>query len=386
MRTRRGSWPCLAWVLTGCLAACGSSNTGTIAKIEKEKIAYVGTVPFEGPLLYQVGKDLVGPEANLAEKIVDRIAENVGRKPGDIKITWLNRTYENLPGALANQEMDFVLGVFAVTEARKQLVQFSDTYYTSELVLVINPANKDVTAEQLAGLTVAVREATGVDDFVQAKFPDSVVKPMKTLDEAILSLRRGEVDAAIDDRRMVDYALATLTGVGHLEVIPQVLGTLDCAVAVQKSDKPLLDLVNSVLAEVKKENLYADWLSDHVGESQQLVERRHTDRLEKKRQAAEPRQVFIRVSKDSNFDFDIYRMANLRWVIRDQSTGSSYNSSPISFQGSTGVAQATVPPGNYLLSLPKFNFSTPIHIESRDPRQVPIYIRLSSSGVEVRKG
>ena len=38
----------LSWML----AACGGAEE-TVAKIQREKVAYVGTVPFEGPLVYQ---------------------------------------------------------------------------------------------------------------------------------------------------------------------------------------------------------------------------------------------------------------------------------------------------------------------------------------------
>ena len=123
-----------------------------------------------------------------------------------------------------------------------------------------------------------------------------------------------------------------------------------------------------------------------MGDYLDEVNARRTERLALAQKAAEPRQIKISVSKDKNFDMDIYRMANLRFVFRNSVTGSSVSSSKIGFQGSVGVASAAVPPGSYQLTLPKFNFSTPLEIDPSDAKVVPIKIRLTSGGVVVRKG
>lgn len=362
--------------------SCAQDSGSALAKIQKEKIAYIGTVPFEPPLLYQRGGELVGPDADLAGRIVDEIAE-VGQDtaPGDIRTFWLNRNYGQLASSLANREFDFVVGAFAITEERKQNIEFSEPYYTSELVLIINPAHRDLRPAQLGGASVGVREASGVNAVVEEKYPQSRVVSFKTLDDAVLALRRGEVDSVVDDRNMANYVLATLTGVDHLEVIPEVLGLLEFAVGVRSGDQALLDVVNDVISQVLAEDQYASWLDEHVDEEQRSVEKRQAKRLEVAQRATQPRQVVIRVSKDDNFQFDIYRLANLSFILRNQSTGQSFNTSRIDFQGRVGVASVSVPPGMYTLSLPRFNLNTPpVQISSADPSRVGISIRITSTG------
>lgn len=362
--------------------SCAQDSVSALAKIQREKIAYIGTVPFEPPLLYQRGGELVGPDADLARLIVDEIAEiGQGTAPGDIRTTWLNRSHGQLTSSLANREFDFVVAAFAITEERKQSISFSKPYYTSELVMIINPSHRDLRPTQVGDARVGVREASGVGEFVEEKFPQSRVVPFKTLDDAALALRRGEVDSVVDDRNMANYALATLTGVGHMEVIPEVLGRLEFAVGVRRDDQALLDVVDGVIERVLSEDQYAAWLGEHVDDEQREVEQRQAKRLEVAQRATQPRQVVIRVSKDDNFQFDIYRLANLSFILRNQSTGQTFNTSRIDFQGRVGVASVSVPPGMYTLSLPRFNLNTPpVQISSADPSRVGINIRITGSG------
>ncbi len=99
--------------------------------------------------------------------------------------------------------------------------------------------------------------------------------PFKTLDNAVLALRRGDVDAVIDDRNMAAYTLDTVPGMSHLEILPGTVGKIDCGVAMRKRDGDLRELVNEVITETKAEGQIAQWVSEHVGDRVAKVEGRH---------------------------------------------------------------------------------------------------------------
>jgi ABC-type amino acid transport substrate-binding protein len=334
-----------------------------------------------------VGAELVGPDAEIGKAIIARIEELREDPVGTpVKLNWINRTYPTLIPAMANGDVHFALGVLAITDERSQMVQFSDPYYTSELVMAINPVHKDMEPANLSTAMIGVREGTGVEAFVTAQYPSATIEPFKTLDDAILALRRSEVDTVIDDKLMVGYSLATTPGTGHMEFHPEVLGTLDCGVAMKRRDSGALELVNGIISQLKESGQLAAWTEEHAGDNIAQVTARRDERLAKIQREQEPRKIQIRVSRDSNVDFDIYKMANLRFNITEATTGKRYQSTPVAFQGSTGTARTEVPPGTYTLSLPKFNFSTSVEILPNDPGQIPINIRVTSTGVVVRKG
>ena len=367
--------------MLGIYAACtGGSQMGTLHQIEKEGSAYFGVVPFEAPLLHQVETEFVGPEPDLARQICQRIGEELKRS--DVEPYWIHRGNDELVSALLKDSADFVISVFGKTPEREQQVAFSETYYTSELVAVINPTRNDnIRPNTLGQARIGIRQATAGEQRVRAKYPDAEIVPIETLDEAILQLRSGDVDAVVDDRIMAAYALATITGVSHLEILPDfVVDTIECGVAVRKGEKELLQLVNEAIRESKAE--YQAWIDDQFSPDQlAAVTGRHQKRLQAAQRANKPRRVVIRISKSASSSFDIYRVANLKYVFREESTGQSHTSSRINFPDRTGVSSVTVPPGKYSVTITKFNttFGT-LLILPDDPLHIDVNIRLQASG------
>jgi len=365
-------------VLTSC---GGEASTATFNRISKNQFVTIASVPFEGPLLYQKSQGWVGPDAELGRLVVEKISEAIEGRD-ELEGRWIGMQHATLATALANSEVDIALGVFGITETRKELVAFSEPYYTSQLVLVINPTHLDARPNVLDGMDVGVREGTAVEEFVNEKFGGSTIVPFKSLDDAILALRRAEIGAVIDDQYMAAFALDTVPGVGHLEIIPGVVGTVDTAVAVQKKDTRLLGMINEVIARVKAEDLYSQWLQEEAEAQLATVQERHPERLERDRQAVLPRRVVIQLSKDNNNDFDIYRMANLTFTLTDEKSGQSYNSSRIDFKNRMGSASVTVPPGRYKLMVRKMNNWSPgvVVVQPSDPERLTIKIRLQRGG------
>jgi ABC-type amino acid transport substrate-binding protein len=359
------------------LGSCGESSA--LISIRGDKAAHIGTVPFEAPLFYQKGTEMVGPDAELATRIVASIKSALS-EPGnnpEVSLRYITRSYSTLIQALENEEAHFVLGVFGVSESRKERVSFSTPYYTSQLALAINPVLNDLRPELLRNVTIGVREATVVEEVVKQKFPNVKIAPFKTVDDAVLAVRRGEVDGIIDDRYMLAYSLDTVPGAKGLELVPGDAGKVECAVAVWKGDEELLKIVNDSIAKVQSEGLYAQWTAEHVGERLAHVEERHAVRI---KQEQGPRNIEIRVSKDANYNFDIYKMANLSFQLTNSKTGEKSRSSRIRFRRKVGSSSATITPGNYTLSLPKFGFKQRIDINKDDPDTVTFTIRLKTGG------
>ncbi len=366
------------------LAACGGSHSA-IQSMQVDRTALVGTVPFSAPYIYQKEGNLVGPEAELAQRIVARVDETRETKGGTpVRLTWINRTYSTLYDAVKKGEVQIALGAFGKSDSRSEEVLYSTPYYTMDLVMVVNPVHKDLTPTEIASAKIGVREGSVVQEFVEAKYPSASVIPYGTLDDAVLALRASEIDTIIDGKEMVAYALTTIPGAGHMDFYPESLGSVELAVAVKKGDKQLIDLINGVIAE-STQDLEAQ-LSEHGGERVSQVMQQREDRLFRQAQAKKPRNVTIRVSRVKGFrGVDIYRMANLRFVARNTESGETTNSSPIQFSGSTGITKVTVKPGTYSLSLPQFNFNTRLIIVPEDPDDVSVRITIGPSGVTMEK-
>ena len=175
-------------------------------------------------------------------------------------------------------------------------------------------------------------------------------------------------------------SLDTMPAVGYLEVIPQVLGEIEVGVAVRKGEEEFLELINEVIAE--SGGLHTKALEGEPQRQLAEVEARHAARLERDQLAVEPRRLVIQVSKDDNYNFDIYRMANLSFTLTEQDSGESHYSSKLNFKGRVASSSASVPPGTYRLVLSKMGNWSPggVTILATDPDQVTVRIRLQKGG------
>jgi len=373
---------CLGTLISAC-------NISSLDRIQRNETVLVGTVPFDAPFIYQKSKELVGPEVELARRITERLSQVITDPSGSVKIDFelVTRRKLNLVPALKNREIDMVVSAWGITEGRKENVMFSEPYHRSELALIINPTRRDLRPNRLTGARIGSREGTAVQEVVKNKFPDTTIVSFETLDDAILALKRFEVDGVIDDRHMAAYSLETLPGVSFLEIIPGSVGAFNCAVAVRQGDQAFLDVINEVITEIKAESQYARWLDEYNEGRLAKVELRHSVRLSEDRKRLGPRKIRIRISKDRRNSFDIYRLANLRFVFKNQQSGESYSTSRIRFRGRVGITSATVPIGDYLLSLPKFNLNAgTVSVETSDPEKIEFTIRLrADNSIELGK-
>ncbi len=365
----------IASVLLLPLASC-TDDAPPLEKARKDRVALIAAVPFAAPYFYQAAEDLVGPEAELANRIMEQ-----ARAGEEIRTTFAARTSRGLVESVAGGDALFGISAVGITGERRQQVDFSDSYHALRLSLIVNPAHKRFDGSPtgaLAGLKVGVRQGSAVEAFVLENLEGSVVVAQNTLDTAVLALRRREIDAIIDDRLMAAYSLASVTGAGGLELMPEVLGEIEIAIAVPKNAPELLAIVNDVVSQAKSQGLYRKWLAEHLGQRLAQVEKRYTDRKEREQKAREPRNVTIRVSRDAGSRFDIYRMANLSFSLTGG--GKRYKSSKISFRGPVAYANVTLPPGDYRLKLEEFGLDLEVSIFPVHPKSVTVGLRIKSTG------
>ena len=127
-------------------------TSATAAKIKREKMAKIGVFPFQAPRFYPKGEERVGPDAELGKRIVEKMnAEwlEPGESARKIQPVWVTRQDQNLIPALKNEEADLVMAS-GVSKQRKEEIDYSTPYYTSDVVLVISPNVKklDPTGDQ----------------------------------------------------------------------------------------------------------------------------------------------------------------------------------------------------------------------------------------------
>lgn len=96
--------------------------------INTDKVVKLGTNAAFPPFEYVDGKNIVGFDISMGEKI----AVGYGAK-----LEVVDMAFDSLIPALASDAIDFIAAGMSVTEERKKNVDFSDPYYESKQVVII---------------------------------------------------------------------------------------------------------------------------------------------------------------------------------------------------------------------------------------------------------
>ncbi len=189
-------------------------------------------------------------------EIAKRIAEGLGRKLVIVKTEW-----DGLPPALTSGKIDAIIAGMSPTEDRKVTIDFTDNYYTSELVMVVKKDSQYVNATSLADFSGA--KITGqLNTFhysVIPQIPDvNQQTAMETFPAMIVALESGSIDGYVSERPGAVSAMESnpnLTFVEFAEGDGFEASSDDVAVAVgiAKGQEDLVAAINKILAEISEE-------------------------------------------------------------------------------------------------------------------------------------
>ena len=207
-------------------------------------------VPIKGKVSsYAEGYDIM---------IARRIAEELG-----YELEIYKYEFDGLIMALNNGSIDLIIAGMSPTEERKQSINFSDAYYRSEHVLLLQKTSKYVNAktfEDLSGAKVIGQKGTLYDDLAkQISQKNSSVKyqaPLDTVNAILVPLRAGALDLTVLEEPVAigiceaDSSFTYIKLDSKFDVADE---DLDVAIGVRKVDTDLLSQVNAALAKITQE-------------------------------------------------------------------------------------------------------------------------------------
>ncbi len=216
------------------------SFAGIIDQIKERGYVIYGTEatfpPFE---YYNKSNEVVGFDVDIAKDIAAALG---------VKLKIVDMSFDGLIPALLSKKIDFVVAAMTITPEREKTVDFSEPYYTAgQAIVVKGDKYKFVKVDDLKGHTVAVQQGT-TGDLMVSKVKGITVKRFQRFTDAFLELMNGRVDAVV-----LDYAPAKayVSMYRQLNIVAGPLSKENYGIAVRKSDKDLLDLINKTLIKLK---------------------------------------------------------------------------------------------------------------------------------------
>ena len=235
------------------VAGCGGGE-----KKAETKVLRVGTEATFAPFEFQKegSKTYDGFDMDLARAI----GKQMGRK-----VEIVNMGFDALIPALNAGNIDLVAAGMSITDERKQAVSFSEPYYTSGLIVMVNKDNKEVKSNKdLEGKRIAVQIGTTGEKKART-VKDAKVTAFNTNTEAAMEMKNKGVDAIINDSPVVGYYLAQ-GGNATAMTVGEIMEAEQYGLAVKKGNDQLLADVNKAIAELKKsgeyDKIYKTWFGE----------------------------------------------------------------------------------------------------------------------------
>jgi polar amino acid transport system substrate-binding protein len=224
-------------VLILVLLAVVTLSTGVMAQRY-----VVGTNASFPPFEYVEEGEIVGFDIDL----VKEIAELQG-----FEVEFRDISFDSLIPGLASGSLDIVSAGMTITEARKEVVAFSDPYYSAnQSVLVHEESEADLTV-LFGDNDIGVQTGTTGDTWVREKLIDRdiLTGDIRNYDSYVFVIRdlaNQNINAAVLDKPVAE----TYSKNNPVKVVAELITGEEYGIAVGKNNQALVEEINAGLAKV----------------------------------------------------------------------------------------------------------------------------------------
>lgn len=249
-----------AWTLSACT---NSSNVFDFVLDESytEFVTMATSAdypPYENIVKGEDGKNTVeGVDIEIAKKIAHKLGKN---------LRVVHKGFDFLVEDVRSGKVDFIIAAMTPTPSRKEIIDFSKSYYTEDSVTQVvliheDHANLYQTIESLNQVGIRVGAQTGS---IQAEFAaiftsQATAKIISDINELMNNLNNKQIDALFTEGPVADLKISQGLPFVKLE-LSQLEGYEGNAVGVKQGNQALLDVINETIDELLEDGSIQSWL------------------------------------------------------------------------------------------------------------------------------
>lgn len=247
-----------AAMLMATMSGCGSSQNRLEKILESGKLV-LATSPDFAPLEFE---DLSSGEAQYVGSDIE-LAKYIAEKLGvELEISAMD--FSAVQAAIPSGQADIAISGFAKTEERAQNMELSTPFNITEdggqTVLVAKGQGANYTAaEDFSGLQIGAQNGSLQYNLVSSQLPEDVeIVPVGSLNDGVLMLETGKIDALASDLSNAELLLESHDGIETTDFMFEYDSEGNVA-AVKKGETELIEAVNEIIEEVNELGLYEQW-------------------------------------------------------------------------------------------------------------------------------
>lgn len=246
-------------ILMFAILSCGKSNDGNASAEGKGKKYIIATDTSFPPFEYKENNEYVGIDIDLIKKIAETEGFEIELKPMD---------FGGIIAALQSGQIDGAIAGASITEERRNSVDFSEPYYDSGVVTVVNKSNTTIkSVDDLAGKNLAVKNGTEGAKYAEDKLKGKVnVRVYEDSVSMYKAVENNQTDAAFEDLPVAGYTIK-ITPDSKLKIATDRLTSSSYGFMVKKgANQELLAKFNSGLKKLKENGEYNKIVEKYTGQ------------------------------------------------------------------------------------------------------------------------
>lgn len=247
----------LAAVLaTGMFAGCSGNDSG-LKTVESGKLIMATNATFPPYESLDDSGNIVGIDVDIAQAIADKL---------NLELVVDNMGFNAALEAVQKGKCDMVMAGVTVTDERKAVMDFSDSYATGVQVVIV-PENSDIkTPDDLTGKKIGTQMGTTgyiycSDTPENGGYGEENVIGYDSGITAVQALLNGQIDAVVIDGEPAKSYVASNPG---LKILDTEWLTEDYAIGFAKNNTALAEAVNNALAELTKDGTVQNIIDKYI--------------------------------------------------------------------------------------------------------------------------
>ena len=259
----------LAMVLS--LAACGGDKPASpdtpadvdgaatvFATVEEGKLHMSTNAEFPP---YEMTTDAGGFEG-IDVEVADAIAKKLG-----LELVVDDMGFDAALTAVQTGQSDIAMAGITVTDERKEVMDFSDSYATGIQVVIVKEDSPIQTVDDLANAEMigCQKATTGYiycsDSPENGGYGEDHVTAYDTGALAVMALVNGQIDAGVIDNEPAKSFVAANEG---LKILDTEFAVEDYAIGFAKGNTALLEAVNAAMAELKADGTFQNIVDKYI--------------------------------------------------------------------------------------------------------------------------
>ena len=226
---------------TAVVAMALGAGAGAFAQSNVLRVATDATFP---PMEFVEN----GKKTGFDVELVEAVAAKMGKK-----VEWVDIDFKGLVPGLIAKRYDMAVSAIYITEERKKVVDFTQSYYAGGLVAMVKDGSPIAKLTDLNGKKVSVQVGTKSVGFMTENYPKVQRVEVEKNQEMFNLVDIGRADAAVTGKPAAFQYIRTR---GGMKVLPEQLTTEEYGMAIRKDTPELTVAVNKALEQLKADGGY----------------------------------------------------------------------------------------------------------------------------------